>query len=136
LDNKGNILGQHKGTPFYTIGQRQGLGIAYKEPLYVTKIDVSKNVIVVGVKKDVLKKEFTADDLNWVFFKEPPKTLKVMAKIRYKHTKADATVEITGRDTAKVIFNKPQEAPTPGQAVVFYDSDIVLGGGWISPTGY
>lgn len=132
LDKEGNILGQHKGTPFYTIGQRQGLGIAYKEPLYVTKIDISKNEIVVGVKKDVFKREFTADNLNWISFEGPPKTLKVMAKIRYKHPKADATVEIIDKDKAKVIFDEPQEALTPGQAVVFYDKDIVLGGGWIN----
>jgi len=131
LDEDGKILGQHKGAPFYTIGQRRGLGIAYKEPLYVTKIDIAKNEIIVGTKKAVLKKELLANNLNWVLYDEPPKKIRVKAKIRYKHPKADATVSVIDKDEVKVIFDEPQEAPTPGQAVVFYDGELVVGGGWI-----
>jgi len=132
LDKNGKVIGQHKGAPFYTIGQRHGLGIAYKEPLYVTKIDVARNEIVVGVKKEVLKKEIIADNLNWILFKEPKKAFRAKAKIRYKHPKADAVVSVLGKNEVKVVFDEPQEAPTPGQAVVFYDGDVVIGGGWIN----
>ncbi len=132
LDKDGKVLGQHKGTPFYTIGQRRGLGIAYKEPLYVIKIDVARNEIVVGAKKDVYKKELTAENLNWIMFEEPPKAFKAQAKIRYKHRKAGAKISVPDEDNVKVVFDEPQEAPTPGQAVVFYDKELVIGGGWIS----
>lgn len=136
LGKDGKILGRHKGTPFYTIGQRHGLGIAYKEPFYVVKIDVAKNEVVVGTKKDVFKKELIADNLNWILFKEPRGQFKAMAKIRYKHPKADATITIIKKDAVKVVFDEPQEAPTPGQAVVFYEQDLVIGGGWISEVGW
>ncbi|MCX5715452.1 MAG: tRNA 2-thiouridine(34) synthase MnmA [Candidatus Omnitrophica bacterium] len=132
LDKDGNVLGRHKGTPFYTIGQRQGLGIAYKEPLYVTAIDVKKNELTVGTKKDVLKTSLVAGDLNWIAFDKPPKTFRAEAKIRYKHKKAAAQVSVMENNDVKVEFNEPQEAPTPGQAVVFYDGETVIGGGWIS----
>lgn len=135
LDKNGNVIGQHKGTPFYTIGQRRGLGIAYKEPLYVIKIDVVKNEIIVGTKKDVFKKELIADNLNWIPFDVPSKTFRAKAKIRYKHKKADATISVLNKDEVKVVFDEPQEAPTPGQAVVFYDGDAVMGGGWIKAQG-
>ena len=132
LDEGGKVLGQHKGTPFYTIGQRRGLGIAYKEPLYVAKIDAEKNEIIVGTKKAVLKKELLANNLNWIMYDEPPKKIRAEAKIRYKHPKADATVSVISKNEVKVVFDEPQEAPTPGQAVVFYNGDMVIGGGWIS----
>jgi tRNA-uridine 2-sulfurtransferase len=131
LDKEGNIIGMHKGAPFYTIGQRQGLGIAYKEPLYVTNIDVGRNEIIVGIKKDVLKKELIADNVNWILFEKPPSQFRAMAKIRYKHKKADATVTVLGKGRVRVVFDEPQEAPTPGQAVVFYQGELVMGGAWI-----
>lgn len=131
LDKDDKVLGRHKGTPFYTIGQRRGLGIAYKEPLYVIEINVPKNEIIVGPKKAVLKKELLANGLNWILYGEPPKKMRVEAKIRYKHPKADATVSVIGKNEVKVVFDEPQEAPTPGQAVVFYDGAMVIGGGWI-----
>jgi tRNA-specific 2-thiouridylase len=132
VDKGGKVLGRHKGIPFYTIGQRRGLGVAYKEPLYVIGIDIVRNTVVVGTKKDVLKKALIADRLNWIAIDRISKKLRVMAKIRYNHKKAKATVEPAGRDSVRVQFDVPQEAPTPGQAVVFYDRDLVLGGGWIS----
>lgn len=131
VDKEGAIFGQHRGAAFYTIGQRRGLGIAHKEPLYVIGIDVLKNEVTVGTKKDVYRNELTAENLNWIGFKKPPAEFKAEAKIRYKHTKAPATVSALKNGRVRVVFDKPQEAPTPGQAVVFYDGDFVLGGGWI-----
>jgi tRNA-specific 2-thiouridylase len=130
-DAAGKVMGRHKGIPFYTIGQRRGLGIAHKEPLYVTGIDIANNRIVVGTKKDVLKPGLIADRVNWIAIEKMSKPLRVMAKIRYNHRKAKATVTGMSGDAVRVEFDEPQEAPTPGQAVVFYEKDIVLGGGWI-----
>lgn len=131
VDKSGSVLGRHKGIPFYTIGQRRGLGVAHTEPLYVTGIDISKNRIIAGTKKDVLKKSLVADRLNWIAIGGMTKPLKVMAKIRYNHKKVKAVVTRIGSAEVLVDFESPQEAPTPGQAVVFYDRDIVIGGGWI-----
>lgn len=131
VDKAGKVVGTHKGIPYYTIGQRRGLGIAHSEPLYVTGIDVSKNRIVVGTSKDVLRKSLIADRLNWIAIDGINKPLKVMAKIRYNTKKAKAVVAKIGADSVRVDFDEPQAAPTPGQAVVFYDKDVVVGGGWI-----
>lgn len=131
VDKEGKILGSHKGIPYYTIGQRRGLGLAYSEPLYVTAIDRPRNRVIVGVKRDVLKKSLFAHRLNWIAVKGIGKDLRVKAKIRYNHKAQGATVSSAGRDLVRVDFDVPQEAPTPGQAVVFYDKDIVVGGGWI-----
>jgi len=131
VDGSGSVLGRHKGIPFYTIGQRRGLGIAHKEPLYVTAIDIAHNRIIVGAKKDVLRSSLTADRVNWIAIDGIGAPIKVMAKIRYNHKKAKATVTQLEAGAVRVDFDEPQEAPTPGQAVVFYDKDVVLGGGWI-----
>ena len=131
VDKEGKVLGTHKGIPYYTIGQRRGLGLAYSEPLYVTGIDRSRNRVIVGVKRDVLKKSLFAHRLNWIAIKDIDTDLRVKAKIRYNHKREDATVSRMGRDLVRVDFDLSQEAPTPGQAVVFYDKGIVVGGGWI-----
>jgi tRNA-specific 2-thiouridylase len=128
VDRSGKKLGRHKGIPFYTIGQRRGLGVQHKEPLYVTGIDVEKNNIIVGTKKDVLKKSLMADDMNWIAILP---TFRCMAKIRYNHKKAPCSVTKLDDGSVRVEFDSPQEAPTPGQAVVFYDKNSVIGGGWI-----
>jgi len=127
----GKVIGEHRGTPFYTIGQRQGLGIAYKEPLYVLQIDVKKNEIIVGTKRDVYKKELTADKLNWILYEKTPDHFTADAKIRYKHNKASCAVTRYEKGKVKVVFNEPQESLTPGQAIVFYQDELVVGGGWI-----
>lgn len=132
VDKNGKVMGRHKGIPFYTIGQRRGLGVAHKEPLYVTGIDRPQNRIIVGTKKDVLKKSFMAGSLNWIAIDGIKEPLRVKARIRYNHKKQDATVTAEGSGMVRVEFDVPQEAPTPGQAVVFYDKDIVIGGGWIN----
>ena len=131
LDRQGNVLGKHRGIPFYTIGQRRGLGIAAKTPLYVTGIDAEKNVVYVGSKDELLSDELTAADLNWISVDRLVEPMRVKAKIRYRHTAADAMVtpEVDGRVSVK--FEKPQMSITPGQAVIFYTGDTVLGGGTI-----
>ena len=131
VDARGKVLGHHKGIPFYTIGQRRGLGVAYSQPLYVTAIDIGKNRVVVGTRDDVLKKGLIADGVRWTAIDGITGRRRVMAKIRYNHKKAKATVTEQGENTVRVDFDEPQAAPTPGQAVVFYNKDIVLGGGWI-----
>jgi tRNA-specific 2-thiouridylase len=129
VDKQGNILGQHKGIAYYTIGQRQGLGIAKGYPLYVTKIDSKSNQITVGKREDAYKREFLVRDLSFII--QPiKKEIALRVKIRYNHPQALALVmpEVT---KIKVCFKKPQFAITPGQAAVFYDQDKVLGGGII-----
>lgn len=130
INKKGEVLGEHKGIAFYTIGQRKGLG-PHKKPMYVTCIDRENNTIVIGEEKELYKDELVAGDLNWVGIKKLEKQLQVKAKIRYKHKESRAFVSPVGEDLVKVKFIEPQRAVTPGQAVVFYNGDKVLGGGWI-----
>lgn len=132
VDKIGKVLGSHKGAIFYTIGQRRGLGVAHTEPLYVTGIDAASNRVIVGTKNDAMSKTLVAEKLNWIAIDRFVKPLKVMAMIRYNSKKAKAIVRPEGRDTVRVDFSAAQFAPTPGQAVVFYDKDIVIGSGWIS----
>jgi tRNA-uridine 2-sulfurtransferase len=127
VDRQGKVLGQHRGIVFYTIGQRGGLGISYPTPLYVVSIDPVKNRIVVGEKKDLMSKGLVASDVNMLAENWPE---QIYAKIRYR--KKEALCEVTKeKDKFKVIFAEEQEAITPGQSVVFYDHDRVLGGGII-----
>ena len=127
VDMQGNILGKHRGIIFYTIGQRGGLGISHATPLYVVSIDSGKNRIVVGEKKDLKSKGLVAGDMNLLVQSWPQ---QVYAKIRYRKKEALCEV-INENDKLKVIFAEEQEAITPGQSVVFYDDDLVLGGGVI-----
>jgi hypothetical protein len=131
LDSQGNELGRHKGIPFYTIGQRKGLGIAATDPLYVTNINAEENVVYVGSKVDLYGDELTATDLKWIAFDQLNEPMQVQAKIRYRHTAADATVTPDGDGGVRVKFTQKQMSITPGQAVVFYDGDTVIGGGTI-----
>ena len=132
LNTKGEKIGSHKGIHSYTIGQRKGLGIAYKEPLYVISIDKENNTITAGTKKDVRKKIFIAKEPHWVGVGGLQKPVDLLVKIRYGHKKAKARVEKVSDDELKITFQKSQEAITPGQAAVFYKNDIVWGGAWIS----
>jgi tRNA-uridine 2-sulfurtransferase len=132
VDRQGKILGSHRGIIFYTIGQRGGLGISHKTPLYVVSIDPDKNRIVVGEKKDLMAKGLSAGNINRLVQSWPG---QVYAKIRYR--KKEALCEVTAEnDRLKVIFSEEQEAITPGQSVVFYDHDRVLGGGEIEEVLY
>jgi tRNA-specific 2-thiouridylase len=135
LNKEGEILGEHRGIPFYTIGQRKGLGISSKEPLYVTAIDQGKNVIVVGPKEEVYGDELVAMELNWIAIEELSRPVDLKAKIRYLHKEAEAMVIPLDEDKVHVKFKEPQMAITPGQAVVFYDDDTVIGGGTIERAG-
>ncbi len=128
IDESGNILGRHRGIMFYTIGQRRGLGIANITPLYVTAIDPKKNTIVVGDKEQVYGSGLIASSLNWLTINELKAPITVSARIRYQHHEAEALVSPLGEDRVYVKFTEPQMAITPGQAIVFYDGDTVIGG--------
>lgn len=129
VDVEGNILGRHKGVPLYTIGQRKGLGIAAKEPLYVVGLDMVKNQVVVGDNTAVFAQELIAKDLNWITIDELKGPMKVSAKIRYGTKEGEALVTPVAEGIVKVLFKETQRAVTPGQSVVFYDGDKVVGGG-------
>lgn len=128
----GGVLGHHSGLVNYTIGQRKGLGVSYKEPLYVIKLDKQKNEVIVGSEKDLYSKVLYANEVNWIIKQNLDKPIKVKAKVRYRAKEAEAIV-YEDKKGIKVEFTEPQRAITPGQSVVFYDYDgIVLGGGKIT----
>jgi len=127
LDMQGNMLGEHRGIMFYTIGQRGGLGISSRTPLYVISINYEDNRVIVGEKNALKAKGLVAGDLN-LFAQNLPR--EVLAKIRYRKREAPCTVNLEGK-TVSVTFTEEQEAITPGQSVVFYAGDHVLGGGII-----
>jgi tRNA-specific 2-thiouridylase len=131
LNSEGTQIGQHKGIIHYTIGQRHGIGISHKHPYYVTKIDAAKNAIYIGERKQVYKKELIARDLNFIPFDTLEQCITASAKVRYFSPLSEALVEPMGDDNVRVKFKKPQWAITPGQSVVFYQEDLVIGGGII-----
>jgi tRNA-specific 2-thiouridylase len=149
VDSKGNILGRHKGLVFYTIGQRERLGIGGQtKPLYVLKLDIKKNQLVVGLDKDLYKKELVAEKINWIdqisnikyqklkiknqkFYPERSRRVKIKAQIRYGHKAESATLYFLSKKRARIVFKKPVRAITPGQSVVFYRKEQLLGGGII-----
>lgn len=131
LNEEGEVLGKHKGIQLYTVGQRRGLGIAVGKSLYVTRIDKEKNTIVVGPKEALYKNELIASGLNWIAIEELKEPIKVTTKIRYLHKESEAKLTPLDNRRVYVRFKKPQRAITPGQAVVFYDRDRVIGGGTI-----
>ncbi|WDV44130.1 tRNA 2-thiouridine(34) synthase MnmA [Clostridiaceae bacterium M8S5] len=131
IDTKGNILGRHKGITKYTIGQRKGLGIALGKPVYVVEIDTVKNTVMLGDNDDVFGNALIAYDINLISVSEISKPLQVKAKIRYSAIEQDATVYPIENDMVKVVYDQPVRAITPGQAVVFYDGDTLVGGGTI-----
>jgi len=132
VDLRGQVLGHHEGIEFYTIGQRRGLGITTPEPVYVVELDVENNRVVVGDGSALDRDEFTATSCNWIPFDALSAPIEVTAKIRYNHPGTPATVSPTGYGQVKVKLHSPQRAITPGQAAVFYQDDLVVGGGWIA----
>lgn len=136
VDLEGNILGQHKGIIHYTIGQRKGLGLQAARPLYVIKIDPKTNQVVVGDNEDVFGHEVYANQLNFMPFEtlEVGQEMRLTGKIRYSHKAAPCTVKMVGTDNILCTFDEPQRAITPGQALVLYDGDVVVGGGTILGT--
>ena len=131
-DLHGRVLGHHDGIEFYTIGQRRGLGITTPKPVYVVELDAVNNRVVVGDESALESDAFTAERCNWHPFAQLEGPLEVMAKIRYNHPGAAATLTPAGNGTVKVKMHTPQRAITPGQAAVFYQDDVVVGGGWIT----
>ena len=140
VDPRGNEIGRHQGLPFYTIGQRKGLGLAVGEPLFVLALDTAHNALVVGRAEELGRRELAANAVNWIAGGPPNEELRVTAKIRYRAEEAAATVYLNagsssapGRTTAevRVVFDQTLRDITPGQAVVFYDGAVCLGGGII-----
>ena len=131
IDLEGNVLGAHSGTYAYTIGQRHGLGIGAKEPLYVCQIRPGTNEIVVGPSEALYTTTLTAEDFNWIGALPEEKKIRVQAQIRYRHEPADGTLTIISPDIVHFEFDTPQWAITPGQAFVCYEGEKLLGGGWI-----
>ena len=133
LSRDGAVLGEHRGLIYYTIGQRRGIGIAAREPLYVVALDVSRNAVIVGSKKDLYHDRFTVRDVQWISGHAPHEPVVAHTKIRYLHAAARSV--ITPRDDSRVsvYFDTPQLSITPGQSAVFYDvrEGLVLGGGVI-----
>ncbi len=130
INTKGKIIGEHDGLWFYTIGQRKGIELP-EGPFYVLDKDLKKNVLIITKnEKDLYRKELIAKSINWI--RAPKLPLKVMAKIRYRHKAAAATISKQKNNRIKMIFSKPQRAITPGQSAVFYKGQELLGGGIIS----
>lgn len=128
----GEVVGEHAGVQNFTVGQRRGLGVATGSPLYVLEIRGDSRQVVVGGDQELYSRTLRARDLNWISVEKLEAPLRVEAKIRHRHEPAAATVEPTGEAEARVTFDQPQRAITPGQAAVFYDGDLVVGGGWIA----
>jgi tRNA-specific 2-thiouridylase len=131
VDLHGHVLGQHDGIAFYTIGQRKGLGITTSKPVYVVELDAENNRVVVGGDSALDRDEFIADRCNWHPFEKLTGPIEVTAKIRYNHSGTPATLFPQENGRTKVKLHTPQRAITPGQAAVFYQDNLVVGGGWI-----
>ncbi len=131
VNQSGEVLGRHGGVHRFTVGQRKGLGIALAEPMYVLELRSADQTVVVGARPELERTSMTASQVNWIAGEPPMGVLRVTAQIRHRHHPAPATVRAIESGGAAVEFETPQMAITPGQAVVFYDGDIVLGGGWI-----
>ncbi len=131
LDTGGNVLGRHRGLAYYTIGQRKGLGLAFGEPMYVVALDPLKNAVILGRENEIFGRELVAADNNFILYEKISAPLPVQAKIRYNARPADALITPVEHGRVKVVFNEPQRAITPGQAVVYYEGEYVIGGGTI-----
>lgn len=131
LDENGQVVGRHRGAAAYTLGQRKGLGLAMGTPVYVCGKDMAANTVTVGPNEALFRQELTAGDLNWMAFDALTGPLRCHAKARSRMTEQPATVLPMEDGRVQVIFDEPQRAITPGQAIVFYDGEFVLGGGTI-----
>ena len=131
VNDAGEILGEHHGIPFYTVGQRKGLKISFPTPLYVKQIDVANNRLIVGGKEEIKSRKFRIQNVSWL---KPPgkkKRIHELVQIRYRHKPAHAVISLDKPYEPEIEFDEPQPAITPGQAAVIYKDDTVLGGGWI-----
>jgi tRNA-specific 2-thiouridylase len=131
VDKDGNVLGRHKGFACYTIGQRKGLGIALGKPMFVFAIHPGKNEVCLGDETELFTKRLSAVSVNWIAGRPPVEPMQVQAKIRYATPAQDAMLTPVSDAQAEVCFEKPQRAITPGQSVVFYIGNEVIGGGII-----
>jgi tRNA-uridine 2-sulfurtransferase len=131
VTSDGRVVGHHDGIHKFTVGQRKGLGVATGTPLYVINVNGARGQVTVGSNDELLSRTLNARDLNWIAIDELREPLRVKAKIRHRHEPAAAIVEPASNGEALVTFDDPQRAITPGQAVVFYEDDLVVGGGWI-----
>lgn len=131
VDMEGNVIGQHKGYPFYTIGQRKGLEVAFGDPRYVVKIDADKNEVVLGVKEDLNKREVFVRKPNIVKYDQLPDEMEALSKIRYKDSGANSTITALDDGRVKIEFYDDVKGVAPGQSAVFYDGNDLIGGGFI-----
>ena len=137
VDTSGRVVGQHEGIHRYTVGQRRGIGIANEKPLYVISINSDRNRVTVGAAEELLSTEFTAAGVNWIAFDDPlgptgpAEQVRAEVRVRYRHTAAAATITPLPDARARIVFDEPQRAITPGQATVLYRGDELVGGGWI-----
>lgn len=134
LDLQGNVVGTHNGAVGYTLGQRKGTGLALGEPVYVCSKDMQANTVTVGPNSALYTSTLIASHWNWISIAELSKPMRISAKVRSRHTEQPATVYPMDNDLAKVVFDQPQRAVTPGQAVVLYLDDMVVGSGTITET--
>ncbi len=140
IDTRGAVIGKHDGLAFYTIGQRKGLGVAVGEPLYVIDLDAAQNAVIVGRAEELGRRELVASAVNWIAGRAPRPEIRIAAKIRYRAAEVAATIHPYSSPSpssaeeetkVRVVFDQPLRGITPGQAVVFYDDEICLGGGII-----
>jgi tRNA-specific 2-thiouridylase len=127
----GRVVGEHQGIQFFTVGQRKGLGVSLGKPMYVVRIDPDRNALIVGSKEELMVREFTVSRLNLISVTRLDSPTRVMVKVRYRDPGRPGLIEQIEEDRARVIYDQPHGAVTPGQAAVFYDGDVVVGGGWI-----
>ena len=130
-DTNGHVVGRHEGVHHFTVGQRKGLGLSSPIPLYVVGIDAGANTVTVGPRAALDRGDLTASCVNWIAGNPPAEGTRITAQIRHRHQEAPARLEPIETSRARVVFDEPQSAVAPGQAVVFYEGDCVLGGGWI-----
>ena len=130
VDTDGKVIGRHKGLAFYTIGQRQGMGVSSSQPLYIIRMDRETSRLVVGFQPDLYRDSLTASTVNWVAGRPPDSNFKVSVRVRYRAVESQAQLQIDQK-SVRVIFDEPQRAIAPGQSVVFYQKEVVLGGGII-----
>ncbi len=128
----GQVIGEHNGIHNFTVGQRKGLGVATGSPLYVIQIKGDQRQVVVGNQEDLYSRTLRARRVNLVAVDDLREPMRVRVKIRHRHEGATAVLDKSGVDEVLVTFDEPQRAITPGQAAVFYDGDVVVGGGWIT----
>jgi tRNA-specific 2-thiouridylase len=134
VDIEGKVVGRHKGLIFYTIGQRQGMGVSASERLYVIRLEKESNRLIIGPERLLFKNKLIAYNLNWISGKPPEGKTAITAKVRYRSPEAKATLWVEN-GKAEVDFIEPQRAIAPGQSVVFYQGEMVTGGGIIAETG-